>query len=306
MDLSASLQNLKDQPIEQHLEWASSRLPPWVAALLVIGIAWKLADISWILMNSDGADPAEIPPVITQSGALATQAASSFDAQLVASANLFGEFNESEVTPAVVDTGDLDDTNLPLTLNGTGASDTKEQAFALIEHNGKEKAYFVGDAIANGASLHAVHMDHAVLSRSGILEKLPRKTLSESKGSASPRRRVASRNRRSTPKPPSDNLGSLREELVANPAKFTDIVRPTPIYNNGKLAGYRVYPGRERQKFIEIGLKPGDLVTAINSTTLNDPAQGAKVFRELATASSVNLTVERAGQSMNITVDLGS
>ena len=93
---------------------------------------------------------------------------------------------------------------------------------------------------------------------------------------------------------------------MANPAKFTDIVRPTPIYNNGKLAGYRVYPGRERQKFIEIGLKPGDLVTAINSTTLDDPAQGAKVFRELATASSVNLTVERAGQSMNITVDLGN
>ncbi|MEM7282750.1 MAG: type II secretion system protein GspC [Pseudomonadota bacterium] len=302
MDLSASLQQLKNQPFEQHLEWANRRLPPWVAALLVIAIAWKLADITWVLLGGFAKEPAAVPAVQTQGSAVAVQTANNFNSEMVASANLFGTFNANEVQ-APVEVEDAPETNLPLTLFGTAASDDDGQAFALIEHNGGSKAYFVGDSLPGGASLHSVYADHAMIRRGPALEKLPRKTLADSKGQTGSRR-VASRSR-SRPARPQENLGNLREELMANPAKFTDIVRPTPIYNNGKLAGYRVYPGRERQKFIEIGLKPGDLVTAINSTTLDDPAQGAKIFRELATASSVNLTVERAGQSMNIPVNLG-
>ncbi len=300
MNLSASLQNLKSQPFEQHMEWANRRLPPWVAIILVIAIAWKLADITWMLMGS-AEEPEVVPPVRTQGSAVAAQTASNFNPELVAGANLFGQYNAS-AAQAPVEVEDAPETNLPLTLFGTAASDDQEQAFALIEHNGGSKAYFIGDSLPGGASLHAIYADHAMIRRGPALEKLPRKTLAESKGTTGSRR-VASRNRR--PNRPQESAGNLRAELMANPAKFTDIVRPTPIYNSGKLAGYRVYPGRERQKFIEIGLKPGDLVTAINSTTLDDPAQGAKVFRELATADSVNLTIERAGQSMNISVNLG-
>lgn len=304
MDLSTSLSSFKNQSLEQQLDWANTRLPPIVAVILVLLIAWKLADVTWLLAGS-APEPEVIPPVKTKAGAQVAADASNFNTSLVANANLFGAYQEPKPGEPV-DAGPVVETSLPLTLFGTAASDNNQEAFALIEANGNTKAYFVDDTIQGGAKLHSVHPDHVILKRGVALERLERKSLADSKGTGTSRRRVASRRRTASPTPTqSGDLSSLRQELVNNPAKFTDIVRPTPIYNNGKLAGYRVYPGRERQKFIEIGLKPGDLVTAINSTTLDDPAQGAKIFRELATASSVNLTVERAGQSMNITVNLG-
>ena len=39
---------------------------------------------------------------------------------------------------------------------------------------------------------------------------------------------------------------------------------------DGKLRGMRVYPGTNAQAFNRLGLRPGDLVTAINGTTLDD------------------------------------
>ena len=72
---------------------------------------------------------------------------------------------------------------------------------------------------------------------------------------------------------------------------------------NGQLKGYRVFPGRNRQQFIALGLRPGDLVTEINGVALNNPAQGMEIFRTLSESSQVTVTVERNGQNQSITLD---
>ncbi len=72
---------------------------------------------------------------------------------------------------------------------------------------------------------------------------------------------------------------------------------------NGQLKGYRIYPGRNRQQFAALGLRPGDLVTEINGMTLDNPAQGMEIFRSLGDTTQVTVTLERSGQPQVLTLD---
>jgi C-terminal processing protease CtpA/Prc len=53
-----------------------------------------------------------------------------------------------------------------------------------------------------------------------------------------------------------------------------------------------------------LGLKPGDLVTAINGTPLDDPQRSQDVFNTIQTSDHVTVTVERAGQKQDITLNI--
>jgi general secretion pathway protein C len=57
-----------------------------------------------------------------------------------------------------------------------------------------------------------------------------------------------------------------------------------------------VYPGRDRQQFAALGLRPGDLIKDIDGQALNDPEQAMQIFQSLDSADQVSVTVERNGQ----------
>ena len=71
-----------------------------------------------------------------------------------------------------------------------------------------------------------------------------------------------------------------------------------------KLRGFRAYPGRNRAIFSKLGLKPGDLVTAINGTMLDDPQHSQEVFNTIQTSDHVTVTIERGGQKQDITLNI--
>ena len=81
-----------------------------------------------------------------------------------------------------------------------------------------------------------------------------------------------------------------------------------PTQKDGKLSGYRIYPGGRAgiNSFSQLGLRPGDLVTAINGTTLDDPSRGNEILQTLSSAASANLTVQRNGQSQELNLNLQS
>ena len=83
-------------------------------------------------------------------------------------------------------------------------------------------------------------------------------------------------------------------------------MRTVASYDNaaGKLRGFRAYPGRNRAIFNKLGLKPGDLVTAINGTTLDDPQRSQEVFNTIQSSDHVTVTVERGGQKQDITLNI--
>jgi general secretion pathway protein C len=102
---------------------------------------------------------------------------------------------------------------------------------------------------------------------------------------------------------PQRRAATIREVIDRNPTRITDVIRPQPVFKDGQQQGYRVYPGRERQQFAKLGLRPGDLITQINGMSLEDPARGMEIFRGLSDATQVSVTVERGGQTEILTLD---
>jgi type II secretory pathway component PulC len=70
-------------------------------------------------------------------------------------------------------------------------------------------------------------------------------------------------------------------------------MRPTPYFVNGKIQGYRVYAGSDRQTFISLGLRPGDLVTEIDGQPLVDSTVAIELFGKAASGQPVQLSVLR-------------
>jgi len=291
-DIGARISQLSQLPPQEMWARASAILPPWVSAVLVIAIAWQVANAVWLFVPSDTDTLAVAPAGPVSTGASAGGA----DIQTIVNAHLFGDYNPAQ-TPVETDPVDAPDTKLSLELRGTIAADDAEQALAIIaEKGGDEQVYAVGEAVPGNASLYSVYPDRVLLRRAGRLEtlRLPRADETSSGGSPVSRRRSIT-----TPSATS----SLRELVSQDPARITDIIRPQPVFRDGQQQGYRVYPGRQRQQFSQLGLRPGDLITQINGMSLDDPARGMEIFRSLGEATQVSVTVERNGQTEVMTLD---
>jgi len=291
MDVAKRLAEWRDQPPEQWFTAINRYLPPGVTAVLVIAIAYQLATLTWTLVPGSAPVPAPAARNVDAGGA-----APSTDYTVLTSSHLFGKAADQPqpVAAAVID---APETTLSLTLKGILAKEEDTSGGAIISSNrGEDRAYQIGQAIdgADGATLHSVYADRVLLNRSGRLEtlRLP-KELTASPGApmAAPMPQAA------------QPASSLREVISENASRLTDIIRPAPHVQEGQVVGFRVTPGRDRATFEALGLQPGDVVTDINGTVLDDPSQGLQVFQSLGESTQANVTVLRDGVPQVIVVD---
>lgn len=281
------------------LSTVSRVLPPWVSLLLVIAIGWQIANIIWSLVPGTAAgDRVQLPAVVA---ATTGQTILSDDIQAIVNAHMFGvaDAKSSEPAPPPSTDENLADTRLTnLSLKGTVASRIAEFSVAIIsDGNNDEKVYSVGDAIGSNTKLHAIYADRVVLNEGGVLTnlKLPREFTADQPTVS---RRSASTTRRNV-----ENAQSIQAVVSKNLTKLSDVIRPTPYFVNGQQSGYRVYPGRNRQQFSNLGLRPGDLIKDVNGQSLTDPTQAMQIFEALGTSEQVTVTVERNGQSESIVLE---
>jgi general secretion pathway protein C len=273
-------------------DWRNS-LPLWVSAGLVLLLAWQLVQLLWTALSA-GPAAAIAPPGDARP---ATPAGPAVDITAIVNAHLFGIApvpGASELDPSAAPA-----TQMSLVLVGTIAQTDPEKGLAIVgESAPTAKVYGVGKTITGGVRLHAVYPDRVILNRGGKLEALmlPKKFLG---GGSPPPATMATPVRN-----PQPMLGDqIRTLATQNPAAITEIIRPQPVFANGQQRGYRVYPGRNRQQFSKLGLMPGDLVTAINGTPLDDPARGMEILQSINSASEVTVTVERNGQSAQVNIN---
>ena len=270
---------------------ANRILPRWVALALVVGIAWQLAQVIWMLVPGSSAGDEIDAPLMQHTPAAATSVQQA-NAQAIAEAHLFGEADRDDApaAPLPVEAEDLAETRLNLSLKGTVAANDQRSSIAIIaDQTNEDKVYAIGDSIISGTSLHAVYVDRVVLNENGVLKELnlPR----DFPTSAQPvRRNVASVTRATT------NESSIQAVVAQNVTKLADVIRPTPYFVAGQQQGYRVYPGRDRKQFAALGLRPGDLIKDIDGAALTDPQQAMEIFQNLGNADQVSVTVERNGQ----------
>ena len=101
-------------------------------------------------------------------------------------------------------------------------------------------------------------------------------------------------------------VDNIRRMVQQDPSILDQVMRTVASYDNaaGKLRGFRAYPGRNRAIFSKLGLKAGDLVTAINGTPLDDPQKSQDVFNTIQSSDHVTVTIERGGQKQDITLNI--
>jgi general secretion pathway protein C len=84
------------------------------------------------------------------------------------------------------------------------------------------------------------------------------------------------------------NLQNLRPLLAQ--------IRARPNLESGKLAGYRLSEVQPDSLFAEMGLRDGDVVSAVNGQDLNNAARTILLLASLRDQSSISVTVMRLGQ----------
>lgn len=91
---------------------------------------------------------------------------------------------------------------------------------------------------------------------------------------------------------------------MAEPMKFFDYVRVTPVQRDGQLAGYRLMPGKDPAMFQQLGFQQGDLAIEINGVPLNDMQQAMRVINDIRDASEAAIKIERDGEIRDILFSL--
>jgi general secretion pathway protein C len=297
MDAAKRLAEWRERSPEQWLRAANRYLPAAVTALLVVAIAYRLAGLTWLLVPGGALE--EPAPEIAAVRTVGASSGGAANLDRLADAHLFGEAAQRAPAPVVEEVVDAPDTTLSLVLAGVHARDEPDQGEAMISSGrGEQKLYRVGAAIdgGNGATLHAVYDDRVLINRNGGLEALrfPQQLTS---AAPPPAARIA-------PPMPENAGGSIREVISANASRITDIIRAAPHLEEGQMVGYRITPGRDRESFAALGLQPGDVLTDVNGTVLNDMATSLQVFESLGEASMATVTVLREGVPQVIVIDM--
>lgn len=280
----------------RNVEWVSrlqTNGPKLVSLVLAALILLQLLQLGYSLI----AKPLKSPqPVVTAAVPLPKR--SGVDVQTVVSAHLFGV---AVADPAAQDPENAPQSAANLLLAGTIATQNPKRGVAIIsDAGGPAKVYSVGDRIG-GAALHSVYLDHVILDRGGALETLllPRQLPPSSRAAAAVRRPAADPRTAAA-------VDNIRRMVQQDPGILDQVMRTVASYDNaaGKLRGFRAYPGRNRAIFSKLGLKAGDLVTAINGTPLDDPQRSQDVFNTIQTSDHVTVTIERSGQKQDITLNI--
>lgn len=280
--------------IAQSRHWQQLRraAPVLLTTLFLVGAAWQAAILTWSAIEVATTEPGLPPPVsLGLQGKSPAEERPSMRA--VANAHLFGHADapRDDLAAAAVD---APETRLNLKLRGILAADEPRYSRAIITSGNQDMVYAVGDAVAGGASVEAVLADRVLLRRGGRLEtlRLPRESMDSG----------VTRTETAPPVPQAPDMADLRAEIAADPTKLSDLIRYSPVLEDGAVRGYRIYPGRDRARFSQLGLQPGDIVTAINGVDLSDPRQAAEMMNSLTEASDVTLTVERNGVPQQVSL----
>lgn len=286
--------NLQAVADDARMRKLNATLPPVVTAILVTVAAWVAAGLTWQVIETMTTDPS-LPAAASLEGN-AGNGTQRVDVQQIAGLHLFGE---ADVTgqQAAVESIDAPETRLNLQLQGILAISNDGGGLAIIRSGSSEKVYAPGDSVAGGARVHSILANRVILRRNGQLETLRLPRLGAD---------IDGIEISEAPPPPdgrSDELDELRQRVRENPAALTEIVRYSPVMRDGSLYGYRVYPNRDRTAFANSGLRPGDVVTAINGVPMNDPAKAINMMNSLQASDSITLSIERGDKSMSISLN---
>lgn len=274
------------------------KLSLFASVLLVLAIAWTLAQVTWLFFPEDA--PERAGPFSTKLVANNNQQQQNF--RRLTASSIFG----TSVTPVTKITQKAPITKLNLTLKGVLAADPQTLASCIIAQgkSGREEIYGIGDKLKGGVTIKEIHPDHVVLERRGQAEILKLQKHSSLGPGAITRTRTPNNLRSIGNLTPAQALTKIRKEILKSPASFGDYALPVLIKERGKQIGYRLQPQSKGKLLADLGLQPNDVITEINGIKLDKPQNGLSALRKLSTAKNLSIMVKRNGGSVPLNIQL--
>ena len=205
------------------------------------------------------------------------------------------------------------ETRLDLRLVGVVASSEDGLGHAMIEHRKKQDIYAVDDKlpVSGRVTLAKVMPQQVVLNNGGTYELLKlfdKEGLSAQVPAPAPRRQsrpTSEAVREVSGGERADELArQYRDQLYTNPQSLAEVVRVSAVREGNNLVGYRIAPGREPEQLTALGLRDGDLVTAVNGIALDDPSNTVKLYQAMRTAQEATFEIQRNGRPFTVSVNL--
>jgi general secretion pathway protein C len=267
-----------------------ARAPQVVTFVLALALAAQLAFIVVAMTSrSRQAPPPALAPLAPPP---------QLDIGGLVNAHLFGD----AAVQASGDAANAPPSTMPLVLAGVLATEDPKEGMAIIGESAQAaKVVAVGQQVPGGAQLHSVYSDRAIIDRGGTLESvfLPRRTGGAMPGAAPPPMPVAAAEGGNDAM-----IDRMRKLVNDDPGLLGQVLRPQPVFAGGEMKGFRVYPGANRQAFSRMGLRAGDMVTAINGTPLNDKDRAQEIFGTLGSSTDARVTITRNGRQQELVLNI--
>jgi general secretion pathway protein C len=176
-------------------------------------------------------------------------------------------------------------------LTGTILSTQSDDTRAIIsDRRGHQRVYARGDEIADGGEVVEIHRDYVVVRRGGRMETF------KFSWNAATRKFERATPGAAQETPPEDYQEVLRHAMFTHPELLLGLVGATAVVEGGHFRGYRVTQPKDPAFLESLGLKPGDMLTAVNGVPLDTPDYGAQVLDALSGGEELTFTVQRGSQ----------
>ena len=207
--------------------------------------------------------------------------------------NLFGALNSTEET----NHSKIETTPLNLVLFGI-LSKQVNPSVIISKEGEKEKIYQINDLITPTTILKEVFSQYVILDRNGSIEKLEikREKIDVSYTNNASDFKITQPNKL--------KLKNYLKDLKTNPEDLFDVLSVQPNFVNGKLRGFIIAPGLEKELFKSLGFEKNDIIININNSDLNNLTEAIKLRDILVETKIFNITIDRKGQTKFVTINL--
>ncbi len=167
---------------------------------------------------------------------------------------------------------------------------------AIIEDSNKQnqEVFEINETVFNQGKLTEIGSDSVKIEINGKIETLALQDISSKPGNTE------------SPAEVSDNQTdfSIPEEELSqalnNLPQLLSQARAVPYFRNGQSIGMRLFAIRSGSLYEKLGLKNGDILLAVNDSSLSDPAEALKLFEQLKNQRSIAVKLERNSQSLSM------
>ncbi len=282
----------------------------WMSVLLVVCIAYFLAEATWPILMPPTVEPMTIP----SASKLPTQTAA-VDIHGIQSWNLFGVLGAS--LSQTTQTAQVE-TQLQLTLQGVFRAPQADNSTAIIAQLGDNGVlYRIHDSLPGGAILDQVFDDHVVLSRNGALETLkfpqPDAVLEATRNDAQSSWRHGTEKTTKTQvgqllaqanKPDEKEfIEALKIDLQKDPTTTLHELGLTPRTAN-QGGGYFIASAASDEWMTNAGLKQGDVVRSINGHSLGEVASDRLLYQSFLSSPWLQVEVQRGVRRFSVRINV--